>query len=305
MSQAFIATQTRSISESIILSQTESEFARDRRAAGARIIESKNQFWWETHLGFYQALNWLTRMPAAQAVQPALFCWAYRTTLAEDDSAAANGIIPVNLLQDISQYDLEHLPSSRRYDLRKSRNLVTIVELTGPELLRAEGYEVLRSSWVRTSYGSMPTKDAYQAAIAQTALTSEIAPVLAKAQAALNSASTTTALANQVKSDAIAATSATSATIISASTLSTDTKSLTATPPSITDVSNAQSNAAVTGAATASPAGSLTVSGGTLVDQMNLINTNAAAFDKSPCNLPLDSALIPPSPEYNHYPAGG
>jgi len=37
--------QARPASESFILSQTESEFARDRKAVGDKIIENKGRFW--------------------------------------------------------------------------------------------------------------------------------------------------------------------------------------------------------------------------------------------------------------------
>jgi len=174
MGQDSIVCQTRSISESIIISQSQSEFVRDRKAAGDRIIKSNGQFWWETYPGFYQVMPWLTRCKATQAVRPALICWAYRAPLVEDNAMAANGTLPINLLQDIPSYDLEHLVSTRRYDLRKSRNFVTVVELTGPALLKAEGYEVLRSSWKRTGYGSLPKKDAYQATIAYTYTTKSL-----------------------------------------------------------------------------------------------------------------------------------
>jgi hypothetical protein len=107
-------------------------------------------------------------MRAAQAVRPALFCWGYRTTLAEADAAMANGMMPVNLLQDISQYDYERLRHNCRYDLRKSRKVVTVIELTGPWLLQAEGYEVMRSAWVRWGNSFLPTKDAYLANVVQT-----------------------------------------------------------------------------------------------------------------------------------------
>ena len=166
--------QTRLISESIIHSQSESEFAHDCRAVGDRIIESKGLFWRETHFGFYQGVHWLTRMPVAQAVQPTPFCWGYRTTLAEGDAAAANGTMPVNLLRNVSQYDFEHLRHSRRRALLKSRKLVTVVELTGPAFLMAEGYEVLRSAWVRWGNSFLPTKAAYLADIARTYKTRSI-----------------------------------------------------------------------------------------------------------------------------------
>lgn len=174
MDQTLAVTQTRSIKESVILPQSEAEFARDRKAAGTRIIEKKGQFWWETHRGFYQPVHWMTRMPAAQAVKPALLCWAYRATLSATDAAEANGVLPVNLLQDVSKFDVEKLPDMRRRGLRKSRKLATIVELTGPEILRSEGYEVLRSSRLRTGYTSLPTKQDYLASLGRTYTTRSV-----------------------------------------------------------------------------------------------------------------------------------
>ncbi|MGD0328396.1 MAG: hypothetical protein ABSB00_01640 [Minisyncoccia bacterium] len=132
-----------------------------------------------------------------------------------------------------------------------------------------------------------------QQTIAQTALTNEIAPMLVQAQAALNSAATTQALALQVQAEASAV------PIADPVQLSTDVTSLSSMPPAAGDVVNAQLSAAVTGAATANPAGSLTVSGGTFVDQMNLISTNAAALETSSCATPSAPAVSSPTTIYN------
>jgi len=55
-------------------------------------------------------------------------------------------------------------------------------------------------------------------------------------------------------------------------------------PPTMQDIANAEQGTQTFGGATASPTGSLTVSGGSLVDQMNLISANATAR-KSVCTL--------------------
>jgi hypothetical protein len=119
---------------------------------------------------------------------------------------------------------------------------------------------------------------------AQTALATLIAPILAQAQAALSSAAITQTLALKVQSEAAAMTSVTSATTGAAGALTADTQALTAAPPSTANVVNAQADATATGAAVAlprpvypntTPTVSLTVSGGTLVDRMSLISTNA------------------------------
>jgi len=162
-----LISQTRPISESAIIPYTEFEFARKCRAMGDKIIEKNGQFWRETHPGFYQALHWLARIPAAKAIRPTSFCWGYRATLAEEDASAANGTMPVHLLRDISKYDMNYLTAKRRNALRKSRNSVTVVELTGPAMLNDRGYEVFRSSAIRTGYSSIPTRKVYLGTVAQ------------------------------------------------------------------------------------------------------------------------------------------
>lgn len=116
-----------------------------------------------------------------------------------------------------------------------------------------------------------------QAVAAQTAITTEIAPVPLQAQAAINSVAPTQTLALKVQSEA-------SGTTVSLGSLSSDLTTLIATAPSITEVTDVQQNAQVFGGAQASPAGSLTVSGGSLVDQMNLISANAATLKTTVCN---------------------
>ena len=122
-----------------------------------------------------------------------------------------------------------------------------------------------------------------QAAAAQTALTTEVVPVLTQAQAAPDAASTTQALALQVQTEASGG-SATTGT--AGSTLASDVATLVTMPPALTDVSTAQTNATATGGAIAIPTGSLTVSSsrGTIVDQMNLISTNATTLKSTVCD---------------------
>lgn len=67
---------------------------------------------------------------------------------------------------------------------------------------------------------------------------------------------------------------------------SADIQTLNAMPPSSTDLTNAIQESQTLGGATASPEGSLMVSGGSMVDRMNLIRTNAAALKASSCAAP-------------------
>lgn len=120
-----------------------------------------------------------------------------------------------------------------------------------------------------------------EAAVAQSALTSEVTPVITLAQTASGVATTAQALALKVQTESQSAS-------VSA-TLASDLSTLIGMPPSITDIANAQTDASVTDGSTASPTGSLTVSGGTKVDQMNLISANAIALKASVCTFSPDS----------------
>ncbi|MBU6388355.1 hypothetical protein KGQ72_00530 [Patescibacteria group bacterium] len=117
-----------------------------------------------------------------------------------------------------------------------------------------------------------------QAAAAQTALATEIAPVLAQAAAAAAVVASSTAQVQQLQSNL------TSGADTTGSTYSAGIQALQTMPPTMSDVANAQQDSQAFNGATASPDGSLTVSGGSTVDRMSLISTNAAALKTTVCN---------------------
>ena len=123
-----------------------------------------------------------------------------------------------------------------------------------------------------------------EAAAAKFAIATETAPVLAQARAAQGVAAITQAFALQVQSEAAGVSSLTVNNANAATQLANDVQTLAQMPPSGADIVNAQQNAQAFGGAAASPAGSLIVSGGSLVDQMNLITTNAQTLAGSVCN---------------------
>lgn len=123
-----------------------------------------------------------------------------------------------------------------------------------------------------------------QAVAAQTAITTEVAPVLTQALAAPGLVTATQVFVLKVESEALGLTSLTSSDTGAAGALAADTQTLSAMPPTAADVAIAQENAQVFGGARATPEGSLTVAGSSLVDQMNLIITNANALKTTVCN---------------------
>ncbi|MCR4333640.1 MAG: hypothetical protein NUV60_01265 [Patescibacteria group bacterium] len=137
-----------------------------------------------------------------------------------------------------------------------------------------------------SSIGKTPafvTASTDQAAAAQAAIPASIVPVITQAQSALSSVAATKTFALQVEEEAASASSVTTANTTAATTLAADIATLAAMPPSATDVAAIQQNAQVFNGAQASPVESFNVSGGSLIDRMNLIGANATALKDSVC----------------------
>lgn len=155
--------QMRDVSEAVLTSMTEEEMANWRCQQGMHVVCHRGRYWEEVRPGFYQPIHWLARLSAEQATRPTPLCWGFRGVLCEDDAATANGTMPVHLLSDVEGYDFQNLPPKRRYDLRKCRKLVKIVEIVEPTLLQEQGYEVLVSALTRTAYSKAPSREDYLA----------------------------------------------------------------------------------------------------------------------------------------------
>jgi hypothetical protein len=155
----------RDVSEAVINSMTETEMASWRRNQGAHIICHRGCYWEEVVPGFYQPIHVMARLKAEEATRPTPLCWGFRAALQEEDVAANKGSVPVHLLSNVVDYDLQSLPKKRRTDLRKCRKRVKIVQLIGPKLLQEQGYEVFCSSLQRTKHKKLPSKEAYLASL--------------------------------------------------------------------------------------------------------------------------------------------
>jgi hypothetical protein len=140
---------------------TESEYAEHLRRLGRRVKHHRGRFWRESRPGFYRPVHDLARLTVRQATRPTVACWGFRACLTESDAHLANARSPVYLVSDLGEFDEDVLPSSRRYELRKARRLSRLVHLTGPAVLREQGYQVLRSAHSRNQYGSLPTMKRY------------------------------------------------------------------------------------------------------------------------------------------------
>lgn len=116
-----------------------------------------------------------------------------------------------------------------------------------------------------------------QAAAARSAITTQIAPVLAQADTAATVIANARAMVQKIQTEL------NSGSVGVGSSYAADIQALQTMPPTTLDVANAQQETQSFGMATAIPAGSLTVSGGSIVDRMALIATNAEALKTSAC----------------------
>ncbi len=120
-----------------------------------------------------------------------------------------------------------------------------------------------------TALGQLSSGCAAAANLAQGALQSEVDPVLAHVAQAATTVSNANSMIAKIQAEQ-------GSTVAGASgALTADLLALQNMPPSTADVANAEQASTVLALATSTPPGSLTVSGGSTIDQMNLITRNA------------------------------
>ena len=128
------------------------ELAAMRAEEGDAVVLRQGCHWRTAYPGFYQPIDLLARMRAADVSRPARLCWGFRAALGETDVHLANASLPVHLLFDAQRFDEGMLSRNRRSDLRRSRRLVAFRRLDTPALLLEQGYEVFSSAVRRLGY---------------------------------------------------------------------------------------------------------------------------------------------------------
>lgn len=157
--------QTRDVAAARMPVVTEAEMGAHLVRHGRRVLAHHGRLWSPTLPGFYRPVHLLARLTAQQATRPARSAWGYQACLADDDAPRADAAVPVHLVTDLDAFDEPRLSRSRRRSLRKAREHVRFVELTGPGLLLREGYEVLRSAHARSGAGRLPSRAVYEAQV--------------------------------------------------------------------------------------------------------------------------------------------
>jgi hypothetical protein len=154
----------------------------------------------------------------------------------------------------------------------------------GDVLARATQYETAWKSIensaksAATALTDLKTSCTNLVSTADTALTGPVASVLAQATIASSTVATTRATVIRLRADIAASNTSTTENFLPR------VQAVDTLPPTSSDLSFVSENSTVFGDAVATPAGSLVVSGGSLIDQMNLISSNALAM-KTSCML--------------------
>ncbi len=151
--------QTVALDEVSLPVMSEREYARGLAGTGYRVLRRRGRYWYRQLGGMYWAVNWTARMDDREARAPHPLAWGYRTSVAE--GVPANGTLWLQMMPDITGYDLAALPSKRRNQLRKCWRQVELVALTGPELLLEQGHRVVTSAYRRTGYGAPVRPSSY------------------------------------------------------------------------------------------------------------------------------------------------
>lgn len=154
--------QVRDASSATLTVLTEKELAERRRQEGVRVICHGGHYWEQIGApGFFQPIHLLARLTLGEATRPTPLSWGFRAALRPEDAGAANGTVPVVRLNNLESYDMEGLTSSRRNRLRKCLRLVRTVQLTGPELLVEQGYDLVVDALSRTQHKKPPSRESY------------------------------------------------------------------------------------------------------------------------------------------------
>lgn len=121
-----------------------------------------------------------------------------------------------------------------------------------------------------TSLNALDAACSTQSTAAQSALATQVRPMLSQADTALSNAASQQTLGQKIQSEAAGGSAG--------STLSADIATFTGALVSAAEVTTVHMQASALGKASATPTGSLSVSGGTTVDQMNLLASNAQSL---------------------------
>lgn len=153
--------------DTILNPMSEAQYAKYLERSGKRIIQHEGRYWQDQPAGFFHPIHYMALLTNKEATRPTGLCWGFRSTLCEEDAHLANGALPIHIISDLENYDLSHIKQSRRTNIRKFWKKVEVAEITSPDLLREQAYDIVLSDHARNKYGQLPTREEYVAKIDQ------------------------------------------------------------------------------------------------------------------------------------------
>jgi ribosomal protein S18 acetylase RimI-like enzyme len=148
--------------DATVISLTEEQLADRLVCEGVKVVRAHGRYWQRTGPGLYQSIHWLARHAASESKRPLPVCIGYRAALRDDDAASANGTLPIHVISDVENYDIEQLSARVRRELRQfERNDVRIVWVNHPEVLCEQGYDVMLSWIGRTRHRAPHSTERY------------------------------------------------------------------------------------------------------------------------------------------------
>ncbi len=150
-----------------LTSVSEEECAASLVRTGATVVRHLGRPWQATRPGFFEPLHLMARLRAEEAVRPTPLAWGFRATLAPASAAAANGSVPVHVLEDLAGWDIENLDAKRRASVRRAFRRVSVGPLPDRRLLEEQGHALYASQLSRTRYRGIPSAAQYRAEVAR------------------------------------------------------------------------------------------------------------------------------------------
>ncbi len=150
-----------------LVSLSEEERAASLVRAGLTVVRHRGRTWQPTRPGFFEPIHLLARLRADEAVRPTPLAWGFRAVLDSAASDAANGTVPVHVIDDLRGWDVENLDLKRRATVRRAYRRATVVPLPDRRLLEERGHALCVSQLERTRHKRIPSAAEYRAHLAR------------------------------------------------------------------------------------------------------------------------------------------
>lgn len=153
----------RDMRESRIVPMSEDGMAGWLEAQGSRVTVHEGRYWHETLPGFFRPVSWMARLDAREATSPSWRAWGFRAAVRP--GVEPDGSLPAHVFSDLGGFSEDSLGSLPLRNLKKCRKTVALEEMLDPEVLAAEGFDVLAETLGRTGHAKLPSPEQYRRSV--------------------------------------------------------------------------------------------------------------------------------------------